>query len=421
MILYRIGTFAYHWGIRLAALLGNTKADAWVAGRKHLGASQLKAATPSFLQARKPGQPLLWLHAASLGEFEQGRPVLELLREHWPQHFFLLTFYSPSGYEAAKNYAGVDAVSYLPADEPAVAKAWVKVVQPAVAIFVKYEFWLFHLAALRSAGVPTFLIAATFRPKQPFFRWYGGSWRKALQGFSSLLVQKPADAKQLKQLDIDQNKVIVSGDPRIDRVLSIAATPFDDPILAHFTAEHTTFMAASVWPEDVALLADLLPHLPKSWRLILVPHQLDEQQIEQWTQQLGAVRYSRFQLNSHLHTSVLLMDTMGLLSRAYRYTQLAYVGGGFGEGIHNTLEPMAYWLPVVFGPKYHKFPEATETLASGGSFTVRNSQELIAVFKALQNPLDYSLASKNIKTYTQASKGAARKTASAIIAAVEGE
>lgn len=417
MLLYRIGSTAYHCAIRLASLLGNAKAAAWVAGRKDLSAKQLRAGTPSFLQARQAGQALVWLHAASLGEFEQGRPVLELLREHWPDHFFLLTFYSPSGYEQAKDYAGVDAVTYLPADHPATAKAWVAAIQPKVAIFVKYEFWVFHLTALQAAGVPTFLIAAVFRPDQPFFRWYGSAWRQGLQAFSSLLVQKPADAELLQRLDVAPDKIVVAGDPRVDRVLSIALQPFDDPILAHFTAEHTTLMAASVWPEDVRLLADLLPHLPQNWRLILVPHQLEEAQLAAWAAQFKAARYSSFQLNKDLHNKVLLLDTIGLLSRAYRYAQLAYVGGGFGEGIHNTLEPMAYWLPVIFGPQYHKFPEAVETLASGGSFCINNSGELIATFEELQNPLTYSLASKAIQEYTGRSRGAAATTAAAIIQA----
>ncbi len=417
MLLYRIGSTAYHGAIRLASLLGNAKAAAWVAGRKDLTAKQLRAGTPDFLQSRKPDQALVWLHAASLGEFEQGRPVLELLREQWPTNFFLLTFYSPSGYEQAKNYAGVDAVAYLPADHPDTAEAWVAAIRPSVAIFVKYEFWVFHLKALQATGVPTFLIAGVFRSDQPFFRWYGSAWRQGLQAFSSLLVQKPADAELLQRLDLALGKIIVAGDPRVDRVLSVALQPFDDPILAHFTAEHSTLMAASVWPEDVSLLADLLPHLPQNWRLIVVPHQLEEAQIAAWAAQFRAARYSRFQLNKDLHSKVLILDTIGLLSRAYRYAHLAYVGGGFGEGIHNTLEPMAYWLPVVFGPKYHKFPEAVETLSSGGSFCVNNSQALIATFEELQNPLTYSLASKAIQDYTKRSRGAAATTAAAIIQA----
>ncbi len=418
MLLYRIGITAYHTAIGLAAKLGNRKAAAWVSGRKPLSAAALASGSPDFLRTRLPGQPLLWMHAASLGEFEQGRPVLDLLRKEWPDYFFLLTFYSPSGYEAATSYPGVDALAYLPKDEALTAQRWVASLTPTLAIFIKYEFWLFHLAALREAGVPTFLIAATFRPQQPFFKWYGAAWRRALSGFTQLLLQTPEDATCLKRLSIDLPPVQVVGDPRLDRVLSVANTAFEDPILAHFTAQHNCWILGSVWPEDVALLIDILAYIPNHWRLIVVPHQLEEKQLAAWENQLSAIRYSHFQLGTYAQQKVLLLDKMGLLSRAYRYAQIAYVGGGFGQSIHNTLEPMAYWLPIIFGPKYHKFPEAVHTLASGGSFTVRSAEALLAAFEHLQNPIAYALASKAIQNFTASAHGAATKTATAILAAL---
>lgn len=416
MWLYRLGVLLYHLAIRLTAQLGNTKAQKWVEGRRewtNLPPGQL----PFFLKDRRPEQPLLWMHTSSLGEFEQGRPVLELLRSSLPDYFILLTFYSPSGYEKSLGYQGADAIQYLPADGPGRAQRWVHTIRPDIAIFVKYDFWLYHLWALRSAQVDIFLIAGSFRPDQPFFRWYGGPWRKALSGFKRLIVQTEADALQLSTIYYPKSKIKIGGDPRADRVIQLANAPFYDEVLTRFCVDTKVLFAGSVWPADVALLSAVWPLFPEDWKLVLAPHQLREEEINRWSAEWSALRYSEAATEALADHRVMILDTIGVLSRAYRYGKIAYVGGGFGEGIHNTLEPMAYGLPVVFGPRFQKFPEAVITSQGGGSFPVATEAAARAAFRQLLHQPAYEAASAYIQQFTQSVAGSAERTFAAILAA----
>jgi len=405
LIAYRLATGAYHLGIRIAAVFGHQKAKAWLQGRRTAPAEVQK-----INAKRIKNQRLIWMHAASLGEFEQGKPVLELLRARYPNHFFLVTFFSPSGYERRKDYEGADAVCYLPEDTPSKAKDWVQRLRPSLAIFIKYEFWHYHLKALSQAKVPIVLIAGAFRSSQPFFQWYGNAWRGILQLFDQLGVQTDADAQLLLTISLNKDRVTVTGDPRADRVLELAQTPFADHILEDFCDGAPTRFAGSVWPKDIELLQSLLPHLPPTWRMVIAPHQLHEHQIIAWTKQFQAIRYTKYDTTLKTNQKVLLLDTIGLLSRAYRYGKVAYIGGGFGAGIHNTLEPMAYGLPVLFGPEYQKFPEAVQTLAVGGSFCIEKKEELIDRFRWLTVEENYHPASQAIQEYTKHSQGAAQKS-----------
>ncbi|PHI20816.1 3-deoxy-D-manno-octulosonic acid transferase [Lewinellaceae bacterium SD302] len=406
-MLPQLGSQAYHLGVRLAASFGVAKARKWVQGR-----DAISDKLDEITRSRQADQKLIWLHAASLGEFEQGAPVLKRIRNEYPEHFLVVSFFSPSGYEARKDYPDVDAVLYLAEDNTKDAKSWVARLNPQLAIFVKYEFWPAHLNALLQAAIPTVLIAGSFRPEQPFFHWYGGAWRKMLAGFDKIMVQTEADAELLRGIDLPGPQITVAGDPRIDRTIQLANDLFEDDILANFSQDYRCLLAGSVWPPDVAILLDLLAELPEDWRLIVAPHDLKEDQIQTWTDEFGAIRYTSLQNGSAQsgRHKVLMLDTIGILSRAYRYADLAYVGGGFKTGLHNTLEPMAYNLPVIFGPHYHKFPEAVATVSNGGSFSVENEQELKDIFKFLQADQNYKTAVSAIRVYKNGAMDATERT-----------
>lgn len=408
-MLPELGSRLYHALLGPAARLGHSKARAWVEGRRNLWDR-----TEAFIARRQPGQKLIWLHAASLGEFEQGAPVFSALRRHFPQDLLVLTFYSPSGYRARHDHPEADFVGYLPADTPRAARRWAKTLRPDLAIFVKYDFWPYHLAALDRAGVPLALIAGSFRAGQPFFRGWGRGWRRMLNRFNRLVVQRPTDRELLAKIGLGLPRVLVGGDPRVDRVADLASSDFTDPKIQAFIGRRKCLLAGSVWPQDVALFAELLDaNWPEDWCLVLAPHQLKEGELREWAKQLNALRYQRIltsEVASPAMSRVLLLDVIGILSRAYRYADLAYVGGGFGAGVHNTLEPMAYGLPVVFGPRHQKFPEAVATVASGGSFCVESAADLRMVFTDLQGEEARRVASSHIRSYLTEQAGATQRT-----------
>jgi 3-deoxy-D-manno-octulosonic-acid transferase len=398
--LYRAGTAAYHLGIRAAAAWGNDKATAWVAGRRDYSEVYAK-----LQDLRLNGRRLIWVHAASLGEFEQARPVLRELRDRYPELAVVVTFYSPSGYARCRGTELADLVAYLPPDGRRNAREWLNALRPSLAVFVKYEFWFDHLSALDEAGVPTLLIAGKFRPDQPFFRWYGSWWRGELGHFTHFGVQTEADARLLA--GIGYTNAEVTGDPRVDRVLQLAAAPFSDPVLEGFTAgAERVLLAGSVWPADVAIIAAAWAELQHDWHLVLAPHELHRAQLSEWQRDFSADRYTE----SLTGKKVLLLDTVGILSRAYRYGSVAYVGGGFGSGLHNTLEPMSYGLPVCFGPKHGKFPEAGGAVAAGGAFVVRNGGELADTLSKLARPATRRSAERAQHEYTERHQGAAGRT-----------
>jgi len=408
-LLYRLGTSLYHTAIRLAAATGNPKAKAWVNGRKQ--ANPL----PDRLQPgqRKAHEKLIWVHCASLGEWEQGRPVVEALCAANPDYRSVLTFYSPSGYERCKDSEVVDFVTYLPADSPKNADSWQRELRPDLAIFVKYEFWYYHLEALASYGVPTFLVAASFRADQRFFRRSGSWWRGVLQLFTGIITQTAADASLLTNRGgVPTQKVRVGGDPRMDRTLALAAGPFSDPLLRAFTDhEGPTIIAGSVWPDDLKALAIAWEGMPDSVRIVLAPHELHEQELARTQVQWNAKRYTTSRTEDLSNARVLLLDTIGILSRAYRFGDIAYIGGAFRTGLHNTLEPLAYGLPAVFGPHHQKFPEAAAAIAAGGATAVTSGGELREVFRKLLDDDKRAAASTAQQELALANKGAGARTA----------
>lgn len=369
------------------------KARLWMRGRRNW-----RNRLPSPPAGR---HPVLWMHVASLGEFEQGRPVLEGFRQQYPAGWVALSFFSPSGYEVRKNYPGADVVCYLPADMLHQARDFLDRLQPDLAIFVKYDFWANYLWELRQRHIPTLLIAALFRPEQPFFRLWGGFWRQMLGCFTHIFTQNTASEALVRSLGL--TAVSTAGDPRVDRVLQLAqeSSPWEHPPLK------ADIIAGSTWPadEDVLLPAIHHPALAQ-WRWIIAPHEPSPQHVRRLAQRLQRRWAYYSEWDGQQAVDVLIVDSVGLLGRLYRCARIAYVGGGFGRGIHNTLEPAAYGLPILFGPKYARFEEARQFVQRGGAWPVRRSEELLAALQRLQRPEDYRHASRAVQQFLSENKGA---------------
>jgi 3-deoxy-D-manno-octulosonic-acid transferase len=383
VLFYALLTRLYFTAIHLLSPL-SARARRWVQGRKELFAKLEQA----FSVQPRHGAQWVWMHCASLGEFEQGRPVLEQLKAAKPELKVLLTFFSPSGYEQRKDYPLADMICYLPADTAANAARFVQLTRPALAIFVKYEFWYFHLRALHRAGIPLVLIAAAFRQEQPFFHRFGGLHRRMLHFFKTIFVQDDASVALLKGVQVaNVNNV---GDPRADRVLQVAAEDWQHPLLAAFCGTSKVVVCGSTWPADESMLLEVLAEPDfKDWKIVLAPHDADRLRLQRLAD--GAPipaallsSLSRSEGKQALNgLRLLVVDTVGMLSRLYRYGHLAYVGGGFGRGIHNLLEPAVYGLPVLFGPRHHAFVEAGALIRSGGGFALENTGQLRDVFLRL--------------------------------------
>lgn len=379
-------------GLLQAAAFFHPKANKWVAGRRDWRAR----IASRFV---KKGQ-VLWIHVSSLGEFEQGRPVIEAFRERFPGRQIVLTFFSPSGYEIRKNYPLADLVCYLPADTRRNARDFLELIRPDVAVFIKYDFWANYLFELKKRRVPTLLVSALFRPEQPFFHWYGSLWRQMLGCFTHIFVQNQPSATLLRCIGFQA--VTVAGDTRVDRVLALAAPPPEE----REVEPEVGLIAGSTWPADEDVLLPVL-HDPAFGHLrwIIAPHEPSEKHLAQLLPRIART-WVRHSSRDGAPTEVLVIDSIGLLNTLYRYGRVAYIGGGFGRGIHNTLEPAAFGLPVVFGPKYEKFEEARQFVARGGAFPVRDAAELAAVLKKLEDPVYYHKASAAVKGYLEESRGA---------------
>jgi 3-deoxy-D-manno-octulosonic-acid transferase len=351
----------------------------------------------------------IWFHFASLGEFEQGRPILEAMRERHPDKKIVVTFFSPSGYEIRKNTPLADAVYYLPLDTAKNALHFIDHIKPDVAIFTKYEYWYHYFNELNRQGIPLYIISGIFRPGQVFFKWYGGLHRKILNFVTWFFLQD----QQSKQLlnNIGLTNITISGDTRFDRVLANVQQPKPVLLVNEFKNGQKIFIAGSTWPEDEKLLTTL-PALYPDWKFIFAPHEISEEKINKLMEFLpkgSAIKYSQLAAhNSQSKTyNSLIIDNIGMLSSLYAYGDIAYVGGGFGVGIHNTLEAAAFGLPVIFGPNYLKFNEARELIALKAGFSIGNETQLKGITDTLiTDEAFYNVTSKKISNYVQEHTGA---------------
>jgi len=410
IFLYHTAIQMYHFGIWIASFF-DEKAKQWIEGRQNW---QEELQTKTTISDAP-----IWMHCASLGEFEQGRPLIEKIKKEQPQTKILLTFYSPSGFEIRKNYPLVDTVIYLPADGPKNAFDFLKIVQPQMAIFVKYEFWFYYLNELKKQEIPTYLVAAIFRKKQPFFQWYGTLYRQMLASFNIIFVQNEASFRLLKKLKehypipTKAFHAIVAGDPRVDRVLAIQKEKKELPIIADFCKDTAKILVCgSTWKADETLLTSILNNsLSIHYKTIIAPHEINQKHLTSIQQQLNISNQTYSDaLNNGLNDSrVLIIDNIGMLAHLYRFGTIAYIGGGFGSGIHNTLEPVAFGLPVIFGPKFQKFQEAVTLVKTGGGFSINNATELGLILEKLNEESFLKKASKQAFLFISQNKGATEK------------
>lgn len=352
----------------LVASASNSKAKKWIVGRRRL-LSRLKREIPVDAE-------IVWFHCASLGEFEQGRPVIEAYKRQHPSVKIVLTFFSPSGYEVRKNYEGADFVYYLPLDTYFNAKRFIQIVHPQAAIFVKYEFWYHYLQALHKQNIPTYVISAIFRPHQIFFRWYGGMFRRILKNYRQIFVQNQQSSELLREIGV--TNVTISGDTRFDRVADIAKGAKKLPIVESFVQGSFAIVAGSTWPDDETILVKYIAENP-AVKMVIAPHEIGENHIREILGKLEGVkveRYTNTTTDKVAEAQVLLVDTIGILSSVYQYGKIAYIGGGFGVGIHNTLEAATFGMPVIFGPNYHKFQEAKDLIVEKAAFSIESYEQL---------------------------------------------
>ena len=399
--------FLYSFAVSVAKAMTpvvakSTKTKAFVAGRKALW-TQLKG----IPQNKK----VVWMHCASLGEYEQGLPVLTALKNNHPEYFYLVTFFSPSGYEVRKNHGIADLVTYLPWDTKADVKRFVALVNPVMALLVKYEFWPNLIRELQRKEVPLYLISGLFRQNQRFFKPWGNSQRKLLREFAHFFVQNEASLKLLQSIGVQQ--VSVSGDTRFDRV-GAAKEPL--AFMDTFVGARKCIVAGSTWPEDEALLLEAIRQTPKDWCWLIAPHEMHEAKLNHLMAQLpkGSLRYTQNEEATFDGCPVLVLDTIGMLGRSYPYASLAYVGGGMGtSGLHNILEPAAEGVPIVIGKNYDTFPEAKDLIALGGVISVATAEACSKQLSILQenDALREEKGSTN-KNYVRTNQGATAKTLS---------
>jgi 3-deoxy-D-manno-octulosonic-acid transferase len=394
LLFYNLGIRFYFILIFIASFF-NKKAKLWINGRKNTGYQQFSKSA--------------WFHFASLGEYEQGLPVLIAYRGKYPHTKIIITFFSPSGFEIRKNTPYADAVYYLPLDTKSNARKFIDAIDPAMAVFTKYEYWYHFFSELHDREIPLYLISGIFRADQIFFKWYGGLHRKMLNCVTRFFVQDE-NSKHLLQ-SIGVSYVSVSGDTRFDRVWVNAQNPKSFPAIADFTQGKKTFIAGSTWPEDEQLLAKLVIDHP-DWKFIFAPHEIKEEKINKLIELLplnSTIRYSDISnLKSQIsNLNILIIDNIGMLSSLYQYGQIAYIGGGFGVGIHNTLEAAAFGLPVIFGPNYGRFKEAKDLIILQIGFSISYESELKKTFDFLtEDESRYYSISQKIKAYVKEHTGA---------------
>lgn len=388
-MIYNIVIYFVLWGIAIASLFNEKVRKMWHGERE---------AFKILKQKVDPNAKYIWFHAASLGEFEQGRPLMERIRKDYPQYKILLTFYSPSGYEVRKNYEGADIICYMPVDTRLNAIRFLRLVRPVMAFFIKYEFWSNFLHILKHRNIPTYSVSSIFREDQVFFKWYGRSYAGVLKCFTRFFVQNEESKRLLEGIGI--TAVDVVGDTRFDRVLQIKEAAKQLPICEAFRTgvassqsadvphhDFKVFVAGSSWPPDENIFIPFFNE-HKDWRLLIAPHVIAEEHLKLILSLIKGkkvVRYTQTTPEEAAEADVLIIDCFGLLSSMYNYGDVAYIGGGFGVGIHNTLEAAVWNMPVIFGPNNKKFQEAQGLLKSGGGFEINTYEDFSGLMGSLMN------------------------------------
>lgn len=406
VLFYNLSIRMYVFLVRIASVF-NPKAKQWVEGRKEL--------FKRMELVLKGEKNLIWFHAASLGEFEQGRPVIEGFREKYPDSKILLTFFSPSGYEVRKNYEGADFIFYLPSDFAVNARKFMDLVNPKMAFFIKYEFWHHYLKELKNRKVPTYIFSAIFRPNQLFFKSWGGFYRKMLSAFTHIFVQNQESADLLKGIGF--NNVFVTGDTRFDRVYSIATRSKTLPEVEGFGQARPVLIAGSTWPKDEENLIEYINQSSNNYKYIIAPHEVDEAHVKNIVSKIEKpwVRYTKATAKEIEEAEVLVVDCIGKLSSLYRYGDVAYIGGGFGRGIHNTLEAATFGLPIIFGPNFEKFQEAKDLIQVGAAYSYEKYDELqILLNNYFENENERDFSGRKSKSYVDEKRGASFKILSTI-------
>ncbi len=395
------GLIALYSAIAGAASPFSAKARRWVRGRRGW-----RERLSSF--SRGEGK-VAWVHCASLGEFEQGRPVIEKIRRDHPDWKVVVTFFSPSGYEIRKDYRGADMVMYLPTDLPANVRFFLDHIKPDLALFVKYEFWYNYLSELKRRNIPTYLVSGIFRPDQYFFRWYGSFARGVFQVFNRIFLQDEQSGRLLES--IGYHRYSVTGDTRFDRVSQIAAAAKDLPVIEKFRGKESLFVAGSSWDEDEEIIVRYINSNSGAMKWVIAPHEIDEAHLCRIEKRLTpeSVRYSRY-VEGAKSCRVMIIDNIGMLSSVYRYASIAAVGGGFGRGIHNILEPACWGIPVLFGPHHLKFREAVQLKERGGAVSFDNFETFTSVVeKYLSDPVALEAAGNASAIYISENKGSTDK------------
>jgi 3-deoxy-D-manno-octulosonic-acid transferase len=403
LLFYNIFIRLYYWGIRVASLW-NKKAAEWIKGRQNL------ITTLSYTISQD--DKIIWMHCSSAGEFEQGKPVIEGLKQFYPRHKLIITFFSPSGFGVAKNYINADYITYIPLDTRENAEDFMKVLQPELIIFIKYEFWFHHLSVAAFHHIPILLVSAVFRENQPFFKKYGGFYRQILFLFRHIFVQDEHSFNLLRSLGISHCSV--GGDTRFDRVERLTAEVIEIDMIKIFINRQKVIVAGSTWDGDEKLLAGYLKN-DKNVKLILAPHEINNHHLRSVIDRFeNPILYSSIdtlETADIVKNQVLVLDSVGLLSRLYSFATLAYVGGGFTkDGIHNILEAAVWGKPVLFGPNYQKYREAEELITAGGGFSVRNAEEMKKLAERLfLSERHLQAVGSTARNYVSANTGATQK------------
>ena len=395
---YNLAIYFYYFGIFIYSFF-NVKAKKWWNGRKGL----LQKCENLFTKNEK----IAWFHAASLGEFEQGRTVIKKFKIQHPDFKILLTFFSPSGYEVRKDYADADYVLYLPIDTPYNAKKFVEIINPTIVFFIKYEFWFNYLKILHDKQIPIYLISGIFRPQQHFFKFYGSWFRKQLKHFTYFFVQHETSKQLLQSIGI--KNVTISGDTRFDRVSEIANTKKTFPIIEKFKSVYQILLVGSSWEADEEILIDFMKLETKNLLYIIAPHEIGKERIQKLQAKLPlpSVLFSEATEENVNDAKVLIINNIGILSHLYQYASIAMIGGGFGKGIHNILEAACFGNPILFGPNYHKFSEAVQLISLGGAFEFVDLKDFNKkIHLLLDNPIFFEQTKKICSDYVNTNKGA---------------